>query len=78
MAYRSPVYAELRNMIDLVVPISPEERSLQANWKADVLSDENTIVTEASNAPKQVATVVNVIRKGNHISMPTAAWRSIR
>ena len=73
LADRSPVYAELRNMIDLAVAAAYIQKSdlySKANWKADVLSDENTIVTEVFNAPKQVATVVNVIRKGNHISMP--------
>ena len=73
MADRSPVYAELRNMIDLAVTaayIQQHDFYSKANWKADVLDDENTIVTQVFNAPKQVATVVNVIRRGNSISMP--------
>jgi hypothetical protein len=73
LADRSPVYAELRNMIDLAVTaayIQQHDFYGKANWKADVLGDESTIATEVYNAPKQVATVVNVIRKGNSISMP--------
>ena len=73
LADRSPVYAELRNMIDLTVAaayIQQHDFYGKANWKADVLGDENTIATEVYNPPKQVATVVNVIRKGNHLSMP--------
>ena len=73
LADRSPVYAELRNMIDLAVAaayIQQHDFYGKANWKADVLGDENTIATEVYNPPKQVATVVNVIRKGNHLSMP--------
>jgi len=73
LADRSPVYAELRNMIDLSVTaayIQQHDFYSKANWKADVLDDEGAIATEIFNAPKQVATVVNVIRKGNQISMP--------
>ncbi len=63
----SPVYAELRNMVDLAVMaayIQQHDFYSKANWKADVLDDENTIATEVYNAPKQVATVVNVIHRG--------------
>jgi hypothetical protein len=73
LADRSPVYAELRNMIDLAVTAAYMQQHdfySKANWKADVLGDENTIATEVYNAPKQVATVVNVIRRGNRLSMP--------
>jgi hypothetical protein len=73
LADRSPIYAELRNMIDLAVAaayIQQHDFYGKANWKADVLDDEGAIATEVYNAPKQVATVVNVIRRGNHLSMP--------
>ena len=42
----------------------------KANWKMDVLGDEKTIPTESSNAPKQVATAVNAIWKGNQLLTP--------
>ena len=73
LAERSPVYAELRNMIDLAVMAAYMQQHdfySKANWKADVLGDESTIATEIYNAPTQVATVVNVIRKSNQVSMP--------
>ena len=73
LAERSPVYAELRNMIDLSVMaayIQQHDFFGKANWKMDVLGDENAIATETCNAPKQVATVVNVIRKSNQLCMP--------
>jgi hypothetical protein len=73
LADRSPVYAELRNMIDLAVTaayIQQHDFYGKANWKADVLGDEHAIATEVYNAPKQVATVVNVIRKGSRLAMP--------
>jgi hypothetical protein len=73
LAERSPVYAELRNVIDLSVAaayIQQHDFYGKANWKMGLLGDENAIATEIYNAPKQIATVVNVIRKGNHLAMP--------
>ena len=60
-------------MIDLAVVaayIQQHHFYDKANWQAEVLGDESTIATEVYNAPKQVATIVNVIRKGNSLSMP--------
>ena len=42
----------------------------KANWKMDVLGDENTIATETYNAPKQVASAVNAIWKGHQLLTP--------
>jgi hypothetical protein len=73
LADKSAVYAELRNLIDLSVAaayIQKQDFYGKANWKMDVLGDENTIATETCNAPKQIATVVNVIRKGGQLCMP--------
>jgi hypothetical protein len=73
LAERSPIYAELRNVIDLSVMaayIQQHDFYGKASWKMDVLGNEQTVATEIFNAPKQVATVVRVIRKGNHVSMP--------
>ncbi len=73
LAEKSPVYAELRNLIDLSVVaayIQQHDFYGKANWKMDVLGDEKTIPTESSNAPKQVATAVNAIWKGNQLLTP--------
>ncbi|MGO9115344.1 MAG: DUF1598 domain-containing protein [Thermoguttaceae bacterium] len=73
LADRSPVYAELRNLIDLSVMaayIQQHDFYGKANWKMEVLGDENTITTETSNAPKQVATAVNAIWKGFQLLTP--------
>jgi hypothetical protein len=73
LAEKSAVYAELRNLIDLSVMaayIQQHDFYSKANWKMDALGDENTITTETCNAPKQIATVVNVIRKGAQLCMP--------
>ncbi len=73
LADKSAVYAELRNMIDLSVTaayIQQHDFYGKANWKMDVLGDENTIATESYNAPKQVATAVNAIWKGHQLLTP--------
>ena len=73
LADKSAVYAELRNLIDLSVMaayIQQHDFYGKANWKMDVLGDENTIATETCNAPKQVATAVNAIWKGHQLLTP--------
>jgi hypothetical protein len=73
LAEKSPVYAELRNLIDLSVAaayIRQHDFYRKADWKMDVLGDEKTITTEIYNAPKQVATAVNAIWKGNQLLTP--------
>jgi len=73
LADRSAVYAELRNLIDLSVVaayIQQHDFYGKANWKMDVLGDENAIATETCNAPKQVATAVNAIWKGYQLLTP--------
>ena len=73
LADRSPVYAELRNLIDLSVMaayIQQHDFYGKANWKMDVLGDEKTIITETCNAPKQVGSAVNAIWKSNRLLTP--------
>ncbi len=73
LADKSAVYAELRNLIDLSVMaayIQQHDFYGKANWKMDVFGDENAIVTETDNAPKQVASAVNAIWKGHQLLTP--------
>ena len=73
LADKSPVYAELRNLIDLSVMaayIQQHDFYGKADWKMDVLGDENVIVTQTDNAPKQVASAVNAIWKGHQLLTP--------
>ena len=54
LAERSPVYAELRNMIDLSVVaayIQQHDFYSKANWKMDTLGDENAVATEIQQRP---------------------------
>jgi hypothetical protein len=73
LADKSPVYAELRNLIDLSVMAAYIQQHgfySKANWKMDVLGDENVVATETCNAPKQVATAVNALWKGYQLLTP--------
>jgi len=80
LADKSPVYAELRNLIDLSVMaayLQQHDFYGKANWKMEVLGDENTIATETDNAPKQVATAVNAIWKGHQLLTPVGGGVTI-
>ena len=73
LADKSAVYAELRNLIDLSVAAAYIQQHgfyAKANWKMDVLGDENAVTTETDNAPKQVASAVNAIWKGHQLLTP--------
>jgi hypothetical protein len=81
LADRSPVYAELRNMIDLSVAaayIQQQNLYAKADWKMEVLGDEKVITVETYNAPKQVATAVNAIWKGHRLMTPVGGGVQIQ
>jgi uncharacterized protein DUF1598 len=73
LAARSPVYAELRNLIDLVVAaayIQQEDLYEKAGWKMDILGDEAKFAVHTYNAPKQVASTVAAVWKGRQLMTP--------
>jgi hypothetical protein len=73
LAERSPVYAQLRNLIDLSIVaafIQAHDYYGKAGWDMPVFGDENAYSVEIHNAPKQVATAVNAIFKGNSWMTP--------
>ncbi len=73
LAARSPVYAELRNVIDLAVMaafIQKNDFYTQANWKMEFLGDESKFPVRTYPAPKQVESAVNAIIKGSRIMTP--------
>ena len=73
LAARSPVYAELRNLIDLTVAaayIQQEDLYEKAGWKMDFLGDEAKFAVHTYNAPKQVASTVAAVWKGNRLMTP--------
>jgi hypothetical protein len=75
LAERSPVYAELRNLIDLSVAaafIQKEDYYGKANWKMPVLGSEKALPVETLTAPTQVESVVAAVNRGNTLMTPIA------
>ncbi|MBN1909129.1 MAG: DUF1598 domain-containing protein [Pirellulales bacterium] len=73
LAARSPIYAELRNVIDLSVAaayIQQEDFYARSNWDLGMFGDEKALAVETYPAPKQVETAVNAIWKGNMFVTP--------
>ncbi|MBI3863008.1 MAG: DUF1598 domain-containing protein [Planctomycetia bacterium] len=73
IAVRSPVFAQLRNMIDLAVAASficQQDYYGQARWRPEALTDEARFPVETCGAPKQVPCVVNAVWKGNRLLVP--------
>ncbi len=73
LAARSPVYAELRNLIDLTVAaayIQQEDLYEESGWNMDILGDEAKFAVQTQNAPKQVASAVSAVWKKSRLITP--------
>lgn len=73
LADRSPVYAELRNLIDLAIAaayIQHEDLYAKTGWNMEFFGDEKAFAVEIYNAPQQVDSTVAAIWKGNHLMTP--------
>ncbi|MBN1591118.1 MAG: DUF1598 domain-containing protein [Pirellulales bacterium] len=73
LAARSPVFAELRNVIDLSVAAALIQREgyyERSGWDLGILGDEKAFKVETYAPPKQVETAVGARRKGNTIMTP--------
>ena len=73
LAEKSPVYAELRNLIDLSVVaafLQKEDYYGRADWKPEILGNESKYAVETQSAPRQVANAVNALWKGSHLMTP--------
>ena len=80
LAERSPVYAELRNLIDLSVAaayIQQEDYYGKANWSMELFGSEQAFAVETCEAPKTVATAVNAIWKGRQLMTPVGGGVAI-
>lgn len=78
---RKPVYAQLRNLVDLAVAaafIQKEDLYGKINWKADFFGDEAKFAIESQQAPLQVDTVVTSVWKGNRLLTPVAGGVTIQ
>jgi Protein of unknown function (DUF1598) len=81
LAERSPVYAQLRNCIDLAVAaafIRDQDYYGLAKWKPSVFTDESACPVETFNAPKQVASAVNSMWKGSMLVTPIGGGVQMR
>ena len=81
LADRSPVYAELRNLIDLAIGaafIQKADYYGKAGWEMDLLGNEAAFAVETYNVPKTVASAVNAIWKGRRLMTPIGGGVSIQ
>jgi hypothetical protein len=80
LADRSPVFAQLRNLIDLAVAaafLQQEDYYGKADWKMPLLGDEKSFAVETYNPPRQVAPAINVVARGNRVMTPIGGGVSI-
>lgn len=81
LAKRAPVYAQLRNCIDLAVAaafIQNQDYYQLANWKPEAFASEATYSVEKLNPPQQVETAVNAMWKGNTLMTPIGGGVQMR
>ena len=73
LAERSPVYAELRNLIDLSIAaayIQQQDYCGKAGWKMAFFGSEKAYPVEVYDIPKTVESAVNAIWQGNTLGTP--------
>lgn len=81
IAAAKPVYAQLRNVIDLAVVAAYLQKYDfygQTGWKADLLRDEARLPIHVHPVPHQVDTVVTSVWKGNQLLTPVAGGVTIQ
>jgi hypothetical protein len=81
LAEQSPVYAQLRNCIDLAVAaafIQNQDYYGLVGWQPQALVDEAVFAVEKYNAPRQVASAVNAIWKGTTLMTPIGGGVQMR
>jgi hypothetical protein len=81
LADRAPVYAQLRNCIDLAVAaafIQHQDYYGLVGWKPDVFHSESVYPVETLNPPKEVETAVNSLWKGNVLLTPVGGGVQMR
>jgi hypothetical protein len=81
IAAASPIYAELRNVIDLAIVAAWLRRQgalERTGWKAELLRDEARFAVQTLPVPRKVACVANVLWKGNRMLLPAGGGVSIQ
>jgi hypothetical protein len=80
LAERSPVFAELRNTIDLLVAaayIQQQAFADKAGWKMTTFASEQALPVETQIAPKEVACAVNAAWRGSRFAAVAGGGVSI-
>ncbi|MBI2826008.1 MAG: DUF1598 domain-containing protein [Planctomycetia bacterium] len=81
LATRSPVYAQLRNLIDMAVAaafIQEHDYYGKAHWNMDTFASEAKFPVETYNAPVEVESAVNSIWKNNQLMTPIGGGVTVR
>ncbi|MEM9353261.1 MAG: DUF1598 domain-containing protein [Planctomycetota bacterium] len=81
IADRAPVYGQLRNCVDLLVAaafLQHYDLYTLAGWEPQALLDESAYAVETLNAPREVATAVNSMWKGNRLMTPVGGGVQIQ
>ncbi len=81
IAARSPVYAQMRNCIDLLVAaafLRQQDFYGRAGWTPNMFLDEATLPVQTHRTPKQAPCVANSHWKGNRLLTPAGGGVSIQ
>jgi uncharacterized protein DUF1598 len=81
LAEAAPVYAQLRNCIDMAVAaafIQHQDYYDLVKWKPEAISSEETFAVETLNPPQQVETAVNALWRGNTLVTPIGGGVQMR
>lgn len=81
LAERAPVYAQLRNCIDLAIAaafIQQQDYYSLVGWKPSLFHDESAYPVETLNPPQQVESAVNSMWKGNTLLTPIGGGVQMR
>jgi hypothetical protein len=73
LAKKVPVYAQMRNLVDMLIAsayIQQQDFYGKASWDLGILGDENILSVEVYSEPKQVETAVNAVWKGSSLMTP--------
>jgi hypothetical protein len=73
LSARTPVYAQLRNAIDMAVAaafMQQQDYYGQIGWTMDVFKDESKFAVQTGKAPERVESAVNCVAKGKTIGFP--------
>lgn len=80
LAEHSPVYAQLRNLIDLTIAaayIQQEDFHAKAGWQMELFGNEASFAVETYNVPEKVGTAVNAVWKGRRLMTPVGGGVTI-